>query len=74
MYNPRRCYMKVTINGQARTFEQPLTIAELLAQLEVHPLRVAIEVNEQLVRRADFAATQIREGDRIEVVTFVGGG
>ncbi|HOO16473.1 MAG: sulfur carrier protein ThiS [Phycisphaerae bacterium] len=66
--------MKVTINGQARTFEQPLTIAELLAQLEVHPLRVAIEVNEQLVRRADFAATQIREGDRIEVVTFVGGG
>jgi thiamine biosynthesis protein ThiS len=66
--------MQVTINGQARTFEQPLTIAELLAQLEVHPLRVAIEVNEQLVRRADFAATQIREGDRIEVVTFVGGG
>ncbi len=66
--------MKVTINGQARTFEQPLTIAELLAQLEVHPLRVAIEVNEQLVRRADFAATRIQEGDRIEVVTFVGGG
>ncbi|HPC21291.1 MAG TPA: sulfur carrier protein ThiS [Phycisphaerae bacterium] len=31
-------------------------------------------MNEQLVRRADFAATQIREGDRIEVVTFVGGG
>jgi len=66
--------MQVTINGQARTFEQPLTIAELLAQLEVHPLRVAIEVNEQLVRRADFAATRIQEGDRIEVVTFVGGG
>lgn len=66
--------MQITVNGELKTFEQPLTVAELLAQFELHPQRVAVEVNERLVRRADFAATPIADGDRIEVVTFVGGG
>jgi thiamine biosynthesis protein ThiS len=66
--------MQITVNGEIKTFEQPLTIAELLGHFELHPQRVAVEVNEQLVRRAEFAATRIQEGDRIEVVTFVGGG
>jgi thiamine biosynthesis protein ThiS len=66
--------MQVTVNGELKTFEQPLTLAELLGQFGLHPQRVAIEVNEQLVRRVDFGATRIQDGDRIEVVTFVGGG
>jgi thiamine biosynthesis protein ThiS len=40
----------------------------------LQPVRVAIEVNRELVSRCDFAETTIRDGDRIEIVTFVGGG
>jgi sulfur carrier protein len=66
--------MQITVNGESKMYEHPLTIAELLNQFELHPQRVAVEVNERLVRRADFAGTRIEDGDRIEIVTFVGGG
>lgn len=49
-------------------------MAELLAERKLIPLRVAVEVNEELVPRKQFAETALRDGDRIEIVTFVGGG
>jgi thiamine biosynthesis protein ThiS len=64
----------VTINGEGRQFDGPLSIAALLEQLHVEPLRVAVERNRALVRRRDFAATTVADGDTLEIVTLVGGG
>ncbi len=64
----------ITINAEARTFPQPLSIAELLLQLGRDATKLAVELNEQVVPRADHAQTIVRDADRIEIVTLVGGG
>lgn len=66
--------MRLLVNGEEKVFDAPLTVADLLARCELPALRVAVEVNEQLVRRATFEQTALREGDRVEIVTLVGGG
>ena len=66
--------MQVTINGQTQDVRGELTITELLEQRNVQPVRVAVELNEDVVQRKAFAITTLSDGDRIEIVTFVGGG
>jgi len=66
--------MEVIINGDPETLEPAMSVADLLARRSLEPVRVAVEINEELVPRKSFARTMIREGDRIEIVTFVGGG
>jgi len=64
----------ITLNGEAREVAGPLTVNALLAQLDIDPRRVAIEHNLVVLKRATFDETLVREGDRIEIVNFVGGG
>ena len=66
--------MTIRVNGEERALPRPLTVAELLETFDLAPQRVAVEVNEDLVRRANFADTLVRDGDRVEIVTLVGGG
>ena len=66
--------MQIELNGQSREVADGLTIAELLRDLEVSQPHVAVEVNMELVPRARHAETTLRPGDRLEVVTLVGGG
>ena len=66
--------MQIVINDEPKSLDGPRTVAELIGQLKLVPQRVAIEINGQLVRRAEYAQTVLREGDRVEVVTLVGGG
>lgn len=66
--------MTIRVNGADTTVPETISLTELLSRFEVSPLRVAIEVNEQLVRRRDFDAARLKEGDRVELVTLVGGG
>ncbi len=66
--------MQAVINGKPQTVAEGTTVAALLERLELAPIRVAVEINEDLVPRRSFEATTIRPGDRIEIVTFVGGG
>ena len=66
--------MRVIINGNEETIEAGMTLAELLRRRNAEPKRVAVEVNRELVVRGEHDRTVIREGDRIEIVTFVGGG
>jgi thiamine biosynthesis protein ThiS len=66
--------MHIIVNGKDETAEAGCTIVDLLARLHLEPIRVAVEVNETLVPRRTFDRHSIREGDRIEIVTFVGGG
>ena len=66
--------MQVTVNGQDERIAENLRVSELLTIRGLHPIRVAVEINEELVPRKTFDQTTIRNGDRIEIVTFVGGG
>ena len=66
--------MQIQENGEQRQVEAGLSIAELLDQLELDPRYLAVERNLNLVPRAEHATTQLVDGDRIEVVTLVGGG
>jgi sulfur carrier protein len=64
----------VVINGQTTTVTLGTTIAALIAELGLGDRRVAVERNREVVPRASHASTELAPGDRVELVTFVGGG
>ncbi len=66
--------MRVQVNGQSREIADGSSVAALLEELGVKQPHVAVELNLEVVPRARHAATPLREGDRLEVVTLVGGG
>ncbi|NIQ97623.1 MAG: sulfur carrier protein ThiS [Desulfuromonadales bacterium] len=66
--------MTLTVNGKARELEAETSITGLLEQLELDPQRVAVELNRDIVPRERFGDTSLADGDRVEVVQFVGGG
>ena len=66
--------MRVEINGDRRELAEGLSLQELVQFLKLKPEQVAIEVNQLVVRRAEWTSTLLKEGDRIEIVHFVGGG
>jgi thiamine biosynthesis protein ThiS len=66
--------MKIQINGEARDFRDPLSLAALIEQLGMKGDRVAVELNREIVPRPQWDKTNLRDGDRLEIVHFVGGG
>lgn len=66
--------MNIVYNGHQREVAEQLTVAELLAADELDPRQLAVEVNLQLVPRQQHSAHRLNPGDRVEVVTLVGGG
>jgi len=66
--------MTLTINGEDREFSALQTLAELVAELGMKPDRVAVELNRELVRRDLWSRTKLSDGDKLEIVHFVGGG
>jgi len=66
--------ISVTINGETRSFEAPVSCAELLERLALAGKRVALERNGEIVPRSRFAEQPLADGDRLEIVVAVGGG
>jgi thiamine biosynthesis protein ThiS len=66
--------LQLTVNGEVRRVPAPSTAAALLGHLGLDPRAVVVEVNRRIVRRPDLEDTPLRDGDRIELVHFVGGG
>lgn len=66
--------MLITLNGEPHEIDRPLTVADLLTTLAIDARRVAVEHNLTILKRGTFADTVVREGDRVEIVNFVGGG
>ncbi|HEY3102107.1 MAG TPA: sulfur carrier protein ThiS [Pyrinomonadaceae bacterium] len=67
--------MQIQINGEQREFAQSsIALSELIEKLSLAPQRIAIEVNRQIIRRDEWESTSIKDGDRVEIVQFVGGG
>jgi thiamine biosynthesis protein ThiS len=66
--------MRLTINGEPRAVAEAASVAALIATLALDPRKVAVERNLAIVPRSAYATTTLADGDRIEIVAFVGGG
>ncbi len=66
--------MQLIINGEERTFGELASLAALVEDLGIKGDRVAVELNREIVPRPRWSETPLRDGDRLEIVHFVGGG
>jgi thiamine biosynthesis protein ThiS len=66
--------IRVTVNGETREVAAGHNVEHLLGELGLHPRMVVVEHNNEILDRARYAATQVNEGDNLELVHFVGGG
>jgi sulfur carrier protein len=66
--------MKLTINGNEAEYNDSLTVSELLEVLDIEPARVAVEVNINIIKKANYQEHVLNDGDSVEIVNFVGGG
>lgn len=66
--------MQITVNGQARAAPERLPLPALIEELKLGDRRVAVELNGAIVPRSAWPATQLAEGDRLEIVHAIGGG
>jgi thiamine biosynthesis protein ThiS len=66
--------MTLSINGEPRNFPSGLTVASLVAHLGMKADRVAVELNLEIVPRSNWDTTALQDGDKLEIVHFVGGG
>ena len=66
--------MKLTVNGESRTFGAVADVAALVVALGLDPRKVAVERNLEIVPRSAYGRTALADGDRIEIVHFIGGG
>ncbi len=64
----------IELNGEAFTIEGDPGLAALLKKLDLRPTRIAVEINQIVVAKADYARTRLRAGDKVEIINFVGGG
>jgi thiamine biosynthesis protein ThiS len=66
--------LRILINGEPKECEAGISLSDLLDLLELPPQRIAVELNREVVRRADWKSTILKNEDRLEIVHFVGGG
>jgi len=67
-------FFQIQVNGEPRRAHLGATVAQLLRELEIRPDRVAVELNLQILDHQDFERRPLREGDRVEIISFIGGG
>lgn len=66
--------MTILVNGEEKELADGSTVAELIEAIGLKPERLAVELNREIVRRAEWGSTSLSDGDKVEIVHFVGGG
>ncbi|HXW83465.1 MAG TPA: sulfur carrier protein ThiS [Candidatus Binataceae bacterium] len=66
--------ISITLNGEPHRLAAGISVSALIEQLKMRPARIAVELNGEVVPKARYTETMVREGDRLEVINFVGGG
>lgn len=66
--------LRLVINGESREFENGLKVSTLIQKLDLSSERVAVELNSEVIRRADWSDIKLKDGDILEIIHFVGGG
>lgn len=68
------CVVTIQVNGESRGVGEGQTVAALLHELDIRAERVAVELNLEILNRNEFETRGLREGDRVEILSFIGGG
>ena len=66
--------MRLIVNGENLDVSNVETLQDLLKELQIEPGRVAVEVNVSIVKKSDYSTFKLNEGDKVEIVNFIGGG
>ena len=66
--------IRIQVNGEMRAWRTDGTVADLLQDLNIKIERVAVELNSEILDRAAFGEQRLRDGDRVEILSFIGGG
>ena len=66
--------VQIHVNGEAKSWRRGATVADLLRDLDIKTERVAVELNLEILDRAVFAHRPLNDGDRVEILSFIGGG
>lgn len=66
--------IRIQVNGQAKDWRGGATVADLLRELDIKTERVAVELNLEILDRAMFGQRSLKDGDRVEILSFIGGG
>ena len=66
--------MQIKLNGETKDVADGTTLLSLVEQLSLAPERLAVEFNQEVIRRAEWPDVKLSDGDRVEIVHFVGGG
>jgi thiamine biosynthesis protein ThiS len=66
--------MQIRLNGKAREVSEGISIQRLLEDLQLHPMRVAVQVNMDIVKRDRYEEVLLRPGDTVEILTMMAGG
>jgi len=66
--------MQIQVNGLPRNCRSGLTVGDLLRELDIKTERVAVELNLEILDRKDFELRSLKAGDRVEILSFIGGG
>lgn len=66
--------MKITLNGECQALTSKISLKQLVSELGLDNKRLAIEVNQEIVPRGEYGATQLQEADQVEIVHAIGGG
>jgi len=66
--------MRITINGKERDVQEGLTVAGLLIELKINPRGTAVEIDREIIPRAEHGERAIKDGEAIEIIRMVGGG
>lgn len=66
--------MNIVINGEPRTLEDGINLQQLVSQLDLENKRLAIEVNQEIIPRSEYASYALKQDDKVEIVQAIGGG
>lgn len=67
-------FMRLIVNGENFETSKAGTVEELLKEFRIEPVRVAVEVNMAVIKKSDYGIYKLNDGDKVEIVNFVGGG
>jgi len=66
--------VKITVNGETRSFDESLSLMKLIEAFSLNPNHLVVELNREVVQRDTFADTNLSDGDMVELIEFVAGG
>ena len=66
--------IKITLNGKLNEIKAAMTVADLLTKWRMRPELVTVEINENILQKLDYESTEIKEGDKVEFIFYMGGG